>query len=254
MSISAVIITKNSDTYLDRVLKSVKAFDEVMVCDLGSTDDTLKIAADNGAHVVKFDHKKNATHAEARNFAVKCARSRWVLFLEPDEYITEEMPQMLYSYIHDIGNKIRGFYIPRKTFFLNRFNAIAYPDYHLRFFNKEVTFWDDVETHEPRVDGIVKKISASNHKYAIHQIPQTLSGIIKNVNQETDNVARTNIRKTSVFKLFAQPTLTFLNCYFLKGGFIYGVAGYLSSCNEAIKKYYILAKSHENAIKHSNED
>ncbi len=257
MSISAVIITKNSDTHLDKVLKSVKKFDEVLVCDLGSTDKTLHIAAENGAHIIPFNHKEKATHADARNFAVKSARSRWVLFLEPDEYITEEMPEKLYDFIHDADNQVRGLYLPRKTFFFNRFNAVAYPDYHLRFFNKEVTFWDDVEAHEPQVHGIVHKMPASNHNYAIHQIPHALSEIITSINQETDNAAQSSAKKISVFNLLFQPFNTFLNYYFLRGGIMYGMSGFIGSCHESIKKYYTLAKSHEAAIKspsHKNSD
>lgn len=42
--ISVVINTYNAEKHLQRVLDSVKAFDEVLVCDMESTDDTISIA------------------------------------------------------------------------------------------------------------------------------------------------------------------------------------------------------------------
>ena len=46
--ISVVINTYNAELHLQRVLDSVKGFDEVLVCDMESTDHTLEIAKRNG--------------------------------------------------------------------------------------------------------------------------------------------------------------------------------------------------------------
>ena len=43
-NISIVINTYNAEQYLARVLETVKDFDEIVVCDMESTDKTLKIA------------------------------------------------------------------------------------------------------------------------------------------------------------------------------------------------------------------
>ena len=50
MKISVVIQTYNSEQFLERVLNSVKEFDEIVVCDMYSTDRTIEIAR-------KFDCK-----------------------------------------------------------------------------------------------------------------------------------------------------------------------------------------------------
>jgi len=44
MKISVVIQTYNSEQFLERVLNSVKEFDEIVVCDMYSTDRTIEIA------------------------------------------------------------------------------------------------------------------------------------------------------------------------------------------------------------------
>ena len=44
MSISVVINTYNAEKHLCKVLNSVKGFDEILICDMQSTDSTLDIA------------------------------------------------------------------------------------------------------------------------------------------------------------------------------------------------------------------
>ena len=50
--ISVVINTYNAEKFLQRVLDSVKDFDEVVICDMESTDHTVEIAQRAGCMVV----------------------------------------------------------------------------------------------------------------------------------------------------------------------------------------------------------
>ena len=52
--ISVVINTYNAEQHLQRVIDAVKDFDEVLVCDMESTDRTVSIAKENGCRVVTF--------------------------------------------------------------------------------------------------------------------------------------------------------------------------------------------------------
>ena len=72
--ISVVINTYNAEKFLQRVLDSVKDFDEVVICDMESTDHTVEIAQRAGCKVVTFP-KGNHTCAEpARTFAIQSAK------------------------------------------------------------------------------------------------------------------------------------------------------------------------------------
>ena len=52
--ISIVINTYNAASQLRETLESVRDFDEIVVCDMESTDDTVAIAREYGARVVTF--------------------------------------------------------------------------------------------------------------------------------------------------------------------------------------------------------
>ena len=52
--ISVVINTYNAEQHLEEVLESVKDFDEILICDMESTDHTLEIAQRYGCRIVKF--------------------------------------------------------------------------------------------------------------------------------------------------------------------------------------------------------
>ena len=53
--ITVVINTYNAARHLATVLEAVKGFDEVLVCDMESTDNTLEIAKAYGCRVVVFN-------------------------------------------------------------------------------------------------------------------------------------------------------------------------------------------------------
>ncbi|MBQ5705156.1 MAG: glycosyltransferase, partial [Bacteroidaceae bacterium] len=54
MPISVVINTYNASKHLTEVLETVKDFDEVLICDMESTDNTLEIAEKYGCRIVTF--------------------------------------------------------------------------------------------------------------------------------------------------------------------------------------------------------
>ena len=57
MPISVVINTYNAERHLAEVLETVKGFDEVLVCDMESTDQTIEIAKRYGCRIVIFEKK-----------------------------------------------------------------------------------------------------------------------------------------------------------------------------------------------------
>lgn len=84
--LSLISIAKNEASSMAKFLRHHKdLFDEMIVVDTGSTDDTATIAAENGARVFSFTWCDD--FSAARNFSLQQATGKWVLSLDFDEVI-----------------------------------------------------------------------------------------------------------------------------------------------------------------------
>ena len=87
-TLSVALITLNEEDNLPRTLASVRFADEVVVIDSGSTDRTVEIARSFGAKVFSEDWKGFALQ---KNSAIDKCVGTWVLSLDADEELTEEL-------------------------------------------------------------------------------------------------------------------------------------------------------------------
>ena len=136
--ISVVINTYNAEEHLERVIDSVKGFDEVLVCDMESTDRTLDIARSHDCRIITFERKHYNIVEPAREYAIHQAEYDWVLVVDADELVTPELKDYLYRRINT-SDCPDGLFIPRKNYFMGRFLHCHYPDYILRFIRKDKT-------------------------------------------------------------------------------------------------------------------
>ena len=184
--ISVVINTWNAEQHLRKVLESVKGFDEVLVCDMESTDSTLEIAREYGCRIVTFPKEGHTIVEPAREFAIHEAIHKWVLVIDADEVVTPQLKVFLYSQISQSQGPT-GIAIPRKNYFMGQFLHSAYPDYVLRFFQKEKTHWPAVIHCSPEVDGNVVRIPAKHKELALeHLANDSVSDILRKSNTYSD--------------------------------------------------------------------
>lgn len=86
--ITVSFIVKNEENTLPRAIKSIKSIaDEIIVIDTGSTDNTVATAESIGAKVYHFDWIND--YAAARNISIKYATSKWILYLDADEELSQ---------------------------------------------------------------------------------------------------------------------------------------------------------------------
>lgn len=99
MKISLAMIVKNEARCLARCLRSAKKIvDEIIVVDTGSTDDTAKIANEFNAKVTRFDWCND--FSAARNFALDQASGDWILVLDADEAVSDELAAEIKCFVH----------------------------------------------------------------------------------------------------------------------------------------------------------
>lgn len=110
--ISVVINTYNAERHLAECLEAVKDFDEIVVCDMESTDRTVEIAQRYGCKIVTYPKGDCVSAEPARTFAIQSASSEWVLVVDSDEIITPELRKYLYERTQ-ADDGVKGLYIAR---------------------------------------------------------------------------------------------------------------------------------------------
>ena len=85
-----IILTKNEEKDIEAAVQNARqCADEVLVVDSGSTDRTVELAKKNGARVV-FREWDNDFAAQ-RNFALTQTEADWVLYLDADERMNDQL-------------------------------------------------------------------------------------------------------------------------------------------------------------------
>lgn len=107
--ISAVVLTHNSTTTLERTLKSLTWCSELLIIDDDSKDATVEIARRWKAHV--YRRSLNNDFAAQRNFGLEKAKGPWVLFVDSDEVVSEDLQKEILAAIAETG--FDGYFLRR---------------------------------------------------------------------------------------------------------------------------------------------
>ena len=244
--ISVVINTYNAEQHLETVIKSVEAFDEILICDMESTDSTLDIASRLGCRIITFERKQYSIVEPAREYAIHEAQYDWVLVVDSDELVTPELKDYLYRRIGE-PDCPDGLFIPRKNYFMGRFLHCHYPDHILRFFRKDKTHWPPYVHSTPEVDGRVDRIPAREKQLAfVHLANDSVENIVAKTNQYTRNeLERKKSKRYGTFAFLWRPFFRFFKTYVLKGGFLDGKPGFIKSALDGYYQFVFLAKKYE---------
>lgn len=251
MAITVIIGTYNSARYLRKALQAVSDYDEVLVFDKGSTDETVRIATDEGYEVIHTGAPEPGGE-QAHNNAIQRARNEWILFLRPGELAPRELKKALDDFIKD-PRDTHGLFIPRRNYLMNKEDLNNYPDFQLRFFHRGGTVWNDDEAEIPSVYGRTDRLPAHNRKLALIHIPGSINETVGNLELHCPD-ADTPPRKVPLMEILTTTIATFMKEYVLKGKFRYGTIGYVDAVNTTMKDYFSLARCHEkHVMKEINE-
>ncbi|MFN6944537.1 MAG: glycosyltransferase family 2 protein [Cytophagaceae bacterium] len=127
LDLTIAIPVKNEEKNLPGCLASIgEGFvKKIVIIDSGSTDKTKEIARNNGVEVVDFSW--DGKFPKKRNWYLQnhTPNTKWVLFLDADEYLTEEFKVEISSALNDNG--IVGFWLHYTIYFLGKRLKGGYP-------------------------------------------------------------------------------------------------------------------------------
>lgn len=237
--LSVIIITNNEEKNLRRCLESVRFADEIIVNDSGSTDATVEIARSMGCQV--FCTKFSGFGA-AKQAALEKASGDWVLSIDADEVIDDELRKSIESAIS--GNGVGAYWINRKSQFLGSWimHSGWYPDYVIRLFRRDKAHFSDDLVHEQVVSDCD---SARLAGHMLHYTDPDISHHLRKLDRYTTLSAQILADRGKSFHwwhLIVKPIAIWVKMFILKGGFLDGMAGFVLAGLSAYHVYVKYAK------------
>lgn len=238
-SLSVVIVCKNEAGIIGQTLQSLSGLtDDIIIYDTGSTDTTVDIIKKIDVQLHQGEWEGFGT---SKNKAMAFAKYDWILSLDADEAIDEELKQSLLNL--QLNNEKTVYEIKFKNFLADKYLKFGEwgNDKHTRLFNRKTVTWDDAPVHEQLIiaSGLIKiKLTG----YVLHRTMKN----VKDYASKMVNYAFLNAekyyrqgKKSSWLKLRVAPGFAFFNYYILKAGFLDGHAGYVCAKMTA---YYTFLK------------
>ena len=145
--LSAFVMAFNEATNIRDCLVSLRpCVDDVYLVDSGSSDSTCAIAREFGCSVVTHAFEG---HSRQRNWALRNLpfRHPWVIALDADHRVTEELASELTTVFADPPMNISGFFVKRRQIFRGEWvrHGGYYPKWQLKIFQHAQTRCDDLE-------------------------------------------------------------------------------------------------------------
>ncbi len=245
MKLSVYIVTLNEIGRLERTIHAAQQVaDEVVVVDSGSTDGTTELAKNLGARVV-YHRWKNIS--AQKQFAQNQCHHDWVLSLDADEVLSEELIKEIKELKKDpkyqaykirIGDMFPGFKKPSRLA----------PKYNLvRLYNRQTSTMPDDLTHDRvKVDRNVEigQLKGIIYHYSYLSLHQTW---IK-YNLYTDELVKTALiqqKKYSKIRLFTEFPRQFFIYYLIRRQIFNGVWGFIMATTLAYFRFLKIAKYFE---------
>ena len=257
LDIAVVILTYNEELHIRRCLDNVKCFaKEIFIIDSFSTDKTLEIANEY-ATVTILQHKWENNHAKQFNWGIANApiSATWILRLDADEFLTQELIDELNEKLELLDENISGLSFNLRRYFMGDWlKRGIYPIKLIRCFRKgkakceqrlmdehiELLEGECAEFEHDFVDENLNNLSWFCQKHINYAIREAASLLdieydLTGKNSEIDHlhISEQALQKRKLKHKYAKQPLFlrsfayFIYRYIIKGAFLEGKTGFI---------------------------
>lgn len=223
--LTAIIPAGNEIHNIESVIQSIRFADEIIVVDSYSTDGTFEKAKDAGVTVLQreFDYP-----ASQKNWAIPQATHQWILLLDADERVTEELQNEIQEFLKDPPTDGPvGYWIGRMNHFMGE--RVHYSGWRndkvIRLFKRDFCRYENKHVHEE----IIAKGSVGQLAQKIyHNTYVSFDHYMDKMNRYATWQAQDYDKKTGVltpYHFVIKPLWGFIKHYFVQSGFRDGVVG-----------------------------
>ncbi|MGI6253551.1 MAG: glycosyltransferase family 2 protein [Aminivibrio sp.] len=245
--LSVYLVTLNEERRLPYALeKAALLADEIIVVDSGSIDDTEKIAKKFGA---KFIHNPWKSIGHQVSFAEKCCSHKWVLRLDADEVLSDELVEEIRQikknpeydgYKLRIGDVYPGRDLPLR--WVKHYKLI-------RLYNRDAMEMSGAFGHDDVVFKIKKPRIKTLSEFVCHYSYLGLNHLYEKRLFESDmQLKRALLEKKnySPWRMVGAMFLNFIKVFFVDRYIFYGFWGFIMALSVGHLRFLKFAKFYEN--------
>ncbi len=238
---TATIITYNEADNIALCIESVGFFDEILVIDSGSTDDTVELAEKAGARVI---HNAWPGFGRQKQIGFDQSANDWVFSIDADERVSPSLKQSLVALFSEPTRlaKKSGYKVNRCNYFMGQAlrHGEGYPDWLLRLANRNQARWSEDPVHEKmQLSGESGQLIGDLDHFTEARIDSYLIKQNTYTTLQAQNLFEQG-KRISGWKLFASPLVRFFKFYFLRRGLLDGIPGFVHisiGCFNSFCKY-----------------
>lgn len=240
--ISVTILVKNGQRHIYEVLAALSRFDEVIVLDTGSTDNTMEIA--QGFANVRLHQSPFIGFGPSHNLASSLASHDWILSIDADEIASNELVDEIFA----LSLQEKSIYtLSRHNFFRGKFikGCGWYPDCPVRLYNRKHTAFSNAQVHEAVIATGMTKLALKHPLY--HYPYNSISDFLAKMQSYSTLFAEQyqGKRPSSLTRAVAHGLFAFFKSYILKRGLFLGQEGFIISLYNGHTAYYKYLKLQE---------
>lgn len=246
--LSICVITLNEAHDLPRLLKSVEAIaEEIVVVDSGSTDATAEVAQAAGA---RFVVRAWTNYAEQKNYAAAQASEDWVLLLDADEELSEELRESILKW-KTAPPQFPVYEMPRLAWFLGAWihHSRWYPDFQRRLYDRRKAQFTGAIHESLHFHGATGRLHGDLLHYTVRTLQEQRQKSEEYSTLSARAMFESGRREWWAAKWVATPW-TWFRYFVLGAGFLDGYRGFLiarSAAQTVWQKYSKLGELVERA-------
>ncbi len=234
-NLSAVILTKNSEDLIADCIDSVSFCDEVIVIDDYSTDRTAELAKHLDALVFPYSSE---SFAKKRNLGLSKAKGKWILYLDADERVSEELKNAIQDVLERKKDIYAAYRVNRKNFYLGKNEWPKMEKLERLFKKSKLEEWYGDLHESPRVNGDVGDLEEGFIRHYTHQdLTSMLNKTIQWSKIEAELRVKAHHPKMTWWRFYRVMATAFYDSYIKQKGYKVGTAGLIESMFQAFSMF-----------------
>lgn len=240
INISATIISFNEEAKIEDCIRSlIGVADEIIVVDSFSTDRTREICE---RYDVRFFNREFNNYVEQKNYAVDLATHDYILSLDADERLSDELRASILK-VKQAWGDFGGYVFRRYNNYCGKWMHFSgwYPEFKVRLWDRRLGKWEGNDIHET-----VKLSPGQRRKrlngHLLHYPYLTVDEHIQQIHRFAEIAARAKYKRgekmSFVVNVVFSPLFRFVKSYVFQLGFLDGYYGFIFCAASASMTFF----------------